>query len=157
MTLTSAYKSWSFPVHNASMQAVHCAPANTTWLGIQSQVLMSTSISKIENHMGWSISNRSVSSIFFSRVVVICSSLLFILKLIQFHVTQMFKITWVRASPSVRGMEAARSKSERASVNTKMFRAGKFLRTNQCQYQRTLGKILTLFHPGGRQFCPHRL
>ena len=38
----------------------------------------------------------------------------------------MFKITWVRASPSVRGMEAARSKSESASVNTKMFRAGKF-------------------------------
>ena len=81
----------------------------------------------------------------------------FILKLIQFHVNQMFKITWVRASPSVRGMEAARSRSERASVNTKMFRAGKFLRTNQCQYQRTLGKILTLFHPGGRQFYPHRL
>ena len=66
----------------------------------------------------------------------------------------MFKITWVRASPSVRGMEAARSKSERANVNTKMFRAGKFLRTSQCQYQRTLGKILTLFHPGGRQSAP---
>ena len=54
----------------------------------------------------------------------------------------------------MRGMEAARSKSERASVNTKMFRAGKFLRTNQCQYQRTLGKILTPFLPRGEAVLP---
>ena len=61
----------------------------------------------------------------------------------------MFEITWVSASPSVRGMEAARSKSERASVNTKMFRAGKFLRTSM---SKNTGKDVNpispwVFHP----------